>query len=426
MRRSSWLALGFALLACAGCATLFGGGAGTDTRLDVWLANAQELRGLKLEAPVRLELIEQQAVPALLRAELEDALPAEEAARMRDAYAALGVLSPDLDLLEAQLQLHTETIAGLYSPQRKTLFVLDEVANSAAIDAIAVHEVVHALQHQHFPDTIALMMGLRRNDDAQLAIASELEGDATLTMLAGTPLTRAPSAAVTIQKAMRAELANPSASTANAPLLLRASLYFPYSAGTMYAAQRYAAHENDGLDSALRNPPLATARVLDPESTAPVEFVRLPTAELATRLAPRACRAGDDNVAGALTLDVLFDATLDEPGRTLLAHTWRGDRFAQIDCGKQWELIWLTRWDSPEAARHFASEYLRVAPAVAANSPLSGTPEVIVRGRSALVITPGASAQADWLLAHSEVRTYHDFLAWRADGCFPETPCPTF
>jgi hypothetical protein len=41
-----------------------------------------------------------------------------------------------------------------------------------------------------------------------------------------------------------------------------------------------------------------------------------------------------------------------------------------------------------------------------------------------LVITPGARAHADWLLGAAEWRSYPDFAAWRADDCFPETPCP--
>jgi hypothetical protein len=61
---------------------------------------------------------------------------------------------------------------------------------------------------------------------------------------------------------------------------------------------------------------------------------------------------------------------------------------------------------------------------VAANSPLSGEPQVIVRERSALVVTPGLGAQADWLFEASEVRGYASFAAWRADDCFPTAPCP--
>jgi hypothetical protein len=421
MRRRGLLAL--ALVACAGCATWLG--VGEDSRLAVWVASAQADRGLELREPVRLELISQEAVPELLREELEAAVPREQTARLRDAYAALGVLPPDFDLFEAQLELHKQAIAGLYSPRRRTLFVLEGEAASATIDAIAVHEVVHALQHQHFADTVELMMALRRNDVVQLAIASELEGDATLTMLAGTPLTRAPSAAAPMEKAMRAELAKPSPETAHLPLLLRASLYFPYGAGTVYAAQRYAEAQNPGLDAALRNPPLATALVLDPASRAPVEFVRLPAAALAARLAPRECSAGEDNVAGAFTLDVLFATALEQAEREALARVWRGDRFVHLDCGEKWELVWLTRWDSPESAERFARAYAKVAAAVGANAPLSGAPVALVRDRTVLVITPGARAHADWLLAASEIRTYTDFLAWRADGCFPETPCPT-
>lgn len=155
-----------------------------------------------------------------------------------------------------------------------------------------------------------------------------------------------------------------------------------------------------------------------------MEFVRLPQALLAEQLAPRACALGDDNVAGALTLQVLFDTYGSSADVASLIRGWSGDRFLQIDCTESWELVWLTRWDSQADASRFASAYREIADAIAASAKLSGAPEVIVRDRTALVVTPGLRALADAILANSEIRAYARYADWRRDDCFPESPCP--
>ena len=121
---------------------------------------------------------------------------------------------------------------------------------------------------------------------------------------------------------------------------------------------------------------------------------------------------------------MLFDEYGAVADGEALVPAWSGDRFAQLDCGDSWELVWLTRWDSAEAARAFASAYRAIADAVAANAKLAGTPTVVVRERSALVLTPALFAQADWLFDASEIRAYASFAEWRRDDCFPESPCP--
>lgn len=429
MRRALLLALGLA--AIAACA-LFA--EPEDPRLAPWKTQASALRGLQFETPVRLAWVSQAQIPGVIRGELEELLTPEDARRYRDAYAALGVLPPEIDFVETMLALQSQMLAGLYSPRRRTLYVLDSLRddpNSASPgqSLIVVHELVHALQDQHAPQTLALLTGLRRQDDVVGALSAVLEGDATLTMLGagaapGDADKRNERTAAVVHEAMLAQLAHPDGEMAAVPRLLRESLLFPYAFGTPLSARRFAAAGNIGLDAALRDPPLSTLRVLVPDDTDPVEFIRLPEAALAQRLAERGCLLGDDNVAGAVTLGVLFEDYGGALDLDTVLRGWSGDRFLQIDCAGTWELVWLTRWESDEAAARFAAAYRAIAPAVGANAPLSGPPEAVLRGRTALVLTPGVRAHAEWLFDASEIRAYSRFSEWLADGCFPETPCP--
>jgi hypothetical protein len=430
MRRALILAL--VLAASAACAGLLP--RSEDPRLIAWKTQASALRGLEFEHAVKLEWISSGQIPDVIRGELEGMLTPEDARRYRDAYAALGVVPPDLDYVATMLRLQADSLAGLYSPRRKTLYVLDTLSDEdpnalPGQSVIVVHELVHALQDQHFPELLDLLVSLRRQDDVVGAVSSVLEGDATFTMLgvgvqSGGPDARDARMAERVHHAMLAEAARTDGTMAGAPRLLRESMIFPYAWGTPRAARSFAAAGNAGLDGALRDPPLSTRQLLVPSDTAPVEFVRLPENEIATRVAVRGCTLGDDNVAGALTLRVLFEDYAPDVDGDALVRGWRGDRFLQIACAESPELVWLTRWDSPASAQRFASAYREIAPGVAAHAPLAGRPEVVVRDRTALVVTPGLADAAEWLIGASEVRSYSTFVQWRADGCFPETPCP--
>lgn len=73
---------------------------------------------------------------------------------------------------------------GWYDISRKTLFLYDDLKSSYR-EGVLVHEMVHALQDQHFD------LGKRKvrlhaetqDDDAALALAALIEGDATFTMI---------------------------------------------------------------------------------------------------------------------------------------------------------------------------------------------------------------------------------------------------
>ena len=140
-------------------------------------------------------------------------------------------------------------------------------------------------------------------------------------------------------------------------------------------------------------------------------------------MAERDCSLGHHNVAGILTLRVLFAEHGEEEELDTLLQHWRGDRFLHLNCPQGWELVWVLRWDDPDSAREFARRYRPITDSLAATAPLSGPPSVWVQGRSVLVLTPGLAGERELLRDASEFRTYRSFTEWVADDCFPETPC---
>jgi len=426
MRRGWVLA---AALCCASCA-LFRPEPDDATRLAEWQAQASSLRGLMFKRSVELRWVDEVQMKDVLVEEAGHDLEPARVEPQRDALAALGALAPDTDLVVEILALYSSQTAGIYSPKRHTLFVNRSKMGglqSYVTGPIVVHELTHALQDQNFPDVLDLMLGLEHEDDVGRALSGTIEGDATVTMLGAfagaNPETKRLEVAEHLRDEMLKQLDDPESEFGRAPRLLAVSLLFPYAYGTVIAAQRWDEAGNAGLDSELIDPPLATLHILRPQTRGAVEFVRLPAAAL--ERAGAGCTVDYTNVAGAVLLRVLFEKSLPPAERDALLDGWRGDRYAKLACGDRWELVWLTRWSSRESAQRFASAYGALAPEIAARTPLSGPAEIVVRDRTALVVTPGVRAQADALLRGAEIRSYARFVDWVADQCFPDNACPS-
>jgi len=226
---------------------------------------------------------------------------------------------------------------------------------------------------------------------------------------------------------MLLDVDNPTGLMAHVPTLIRVSMIFPYAHGTVSAAEQYELAGNPGLDRLVRDVPLASIDFLRPrvrQEARPVDFVRLPFAELEGELAPRGCALRHHNVAGGVTLGVLLEEHGIDGDANALAAGWMGDRFADIECTGGRELLWFTRWADEASAQAFAEVYAQVAGSIASVAPLASTPRVQVSGRTALVLTDGIADLAALLLEQSEIRTYRRLNEWIADDCFTESPCP--
>ncbi|MCE2390403.1 MAG: hypothetical protein J4G09_02860 [Proteobacteria bacterium] len=413
LRRAALLAGGLALLAC-GLREI-----PEDAR---WRASAEALRGLEFDSAVRIVAVDRSDVPALVRRELGAWRDPEFARRVRDAYAALGAWPAQLDPVSAVLELQGARLAGLYSPRRRELYMVGEPEDWN--ESVVVHELVHALQHRHFPRPIELLQGLRHNDDAAAALAAAAEGDATLTMLR---VQRGPSAHLpedrveAYRAALRRDVEAPPGEFGKLPRLLRETLAFPYAEGLAQADRRFRSGGTSALNALLREPPLSSLEVLDPEAGRSVEFVGLPLDWLQGRV-DAACRVGHHNVAGALGLrSLLADHGRSAPGLPL---AWRGDRFVHLDCSGRWEFVWLSRWSDAEAAERFAAHYAQIGAAVARSTPVASAPRPWREGRTLVLASAGVRELVPELIERTLLRSFDDFSAWVAADCFPESPCP--
>jgi hypothetical protein len=388
-------------------------------------AQATAVRGLEFKEAVRLERIGAEDVRALLRREVEALYPPAQLRAYEDAYRTLGVLPPGVDLLEALLELQAHELAGLYLPRAKTMYVLREFAmGDQEGSLVLLHELVHALQDQHFPRVFALLEGVQHDDDLVTAIASVLEGDASLATLFGHASGGARDVGIAEQmrEAMLREARASRSGQPEVPLLLRVSLAFPYAHGTVLAARAFASGGNAALDRAIDDPPLST-RDLVAGVREPVEFVVKPWDDLARDAGELGCALGHDNVAGILTLGVLFEVHGAPLPRTLFDE-WRGDRFLHLRCEGAPELFWVVRWSTPAAAAEFARRFRAIAPSVARWAAHAAPAAAVAEGRDVRIATPLAARPASRWLARSEFRRHARLSDWLVDGCVGEPACP--
>lgn len=203
-------------------------------------------------------------------------------------------------------------VQGFYNIKDKALFLYDDISG-AYERGVLIHEMVHALQDQHF--------GLRKlhsatfDGDADLARSALIEGDATFTM-------------IELLKEEQPRVA----AMLDAPLARSKNIQnaFLYAQGARYVK---ALKERGGwaaVNTAYRFPPASTAAVLHPEGVASID---LGFGRTRGELAIVQTLAAHDKTA-----DLAMSA----------AAGWKGDRFIDQGDLKAWQLAFATDKDANE------------------------------------------------------------------------------
>ena len=203
------------------------------------------------------------------------------------------------------------------------------------------------------------------------------------------------------------------------PLSAEASFTGIYGIGRATVA--FAAAGFTGLHDLTAAPPLATRALLQPGRD-DVALIGLPR----DAVRDRGCEVSASHAQGALAiwrlvLDDRGDAVEGVPP-TFLAD-WQGDRLFQVRCGDgggDW--IWISRWQTTDAAARFADRYRALAPATLAEAEL---PDVspIVKGRTVWIVPSALDHLRPVLERGIEVREFDGFADWVASGCFPQKAC---
>src|SRR3954451_16706423 len=141
------------------------------------IRKVEELRGLRTSRPLAVTPLDAVALRRVVLRLLEQEREPRSYAGWDDALHLLGVLRPGQTLEQVQRSALTGQVAGLYVPRTRRLYVLG--SGGSAPRAVVAHEVVHALQDEHFRLTRGRFAPRPRNHDGELAAQALVEGDAT-------------------------------------------------------------------------------------------------------------------------------------------------------------------------------------------------------------------------------------------------------
>ena len=420
------------LVSCATPSLIENGALRQDSQEQI-VARVERALGTSLRAPLDAQVIGRDDVPGLLRRVVDRAQPPAVRASYQDGLTAVGLWPEGVDVLEALGRVTREEVAGLYVPSERRLYVVRDVAFPFRLTAASwlvqrdlgseialTHEVVHALQHEMHPELFGHDRFAVGQDDVEAGLEAAREGHATWYGLAAIEGIGDPPAPERFAEMIRNDVASRrEGAFAEAPALLRMTMFVPYAEG-----YRLAAGERGAV---LDAPPVSSEQVLHPERRREA-FEAIDLAAVRAEL-PARCRVVQENSAGELGIATLLQdlALSGQQAPSSASEGWDGDRYLAARCDDRREFVWLTVWDSDADARDFESAYRVIAEAVRVRAGLVGNPVVRRAGREVHISSPALAQPADALLGRARrarVATLDEVFAFFAEPRIAEATPP--
>ena len=214
-------------------------------------------RGLVFIEDVDMKFLDDAAFTALLNEEFNSRTADElaELAQTEVVWHALGLIDRDVDLIALFDSLLNDAVLGFYDAETDELVVRGQEL-TPYVQSVLVHELVHALEDQHFnllrPELEKL------HDESAVAFASLVEGSAAAVETAFIDsLTDSQRRDLFVEEALVAGDIN----LEDIPESVLLSVAFPYVFGEFFVD---ALVFEGSLDAAFAEPPVTTEQILDP------------------------------------------------------------------------------------------------------------------------------------------------------------------
>lgn len=338
--------------------------AATDDVLKV----VSRLRDLEIKYPVKSALKTRDEIEASVIRDLDESTPPEEFEASQKTLVKMGLITKDFQLRNYIVKLLREQVAGFYEPKTKEFYLAAWLPLSEQKKVIA-HELVHALQDQHF-DLRRFEKWPKGDSDAELAAHALVEGEATLVMiqydleqsgLRGIDMTRIGSLTDRLIDS-DSDANDPNYPVLSAaPNVLRENLQFPYVYGAGFAQAVLKAGSWRGLDNVYQQLPASTEQIIHPEKyLARDNPVKIEIPALVT-IFGKAWKQSDGDVNGEFGYLVLLGEFIPKSAARAAATGWGGDRYSFYENKATGEsaLIQYTTWDTADDAKEFFNAYSR-------------------------------------------------------------------
>ncbi len=273
---------------------------------------AESARGLKLLKPLNVRRIDRSALAVFVKRELrsEPTLGPD----YEDAYRLLGVIDQRANLRQLMTDVLGDQVLGVYDDRRKQLLLIRTKGAEATTNTV-VHEIVHAIQDQHFDLRSLRFRPGPHNSDAEAAALAVVEGDATEAGFRDLK-ERGTGAALAELFGALGQLSGGKGT--RIPPYIERQMSFPYEEGMAFVKELRRRGGRKLVDQAFRRPPRTTAAILDVQ-----RYFAGDPGPVPTPLPPPAAGARRviDTTYGAAEIVALT-------GDRSLASGWRGGRWA--------------------------------------------------------------------------------------------------
>ena len=305
------------------------------------------LRELDALGPVNGRIISRDEMVARVERSLDTEIPPAVVSASGEILFALGTVPASYDYRRGLLDVMRSELLGFYEPREKTMFLGGDL-HGQELDATLWHELVHALQDQHY----GLGKLLDWTDDAgdlQGALHALAEGDATSAMVDGLFAEKGMHAPDLPDSVMDLQGALSAGSALQVPPIVKRSVVGPYIDGLAFVNALRRRGGWAAVTAAWRRIPASTEQVLHLEKydaqEKPEPLAALPPSVLGPS------RTTYSDVYGEQSLRILFEEWM--PGRAAreAASGWAGDRVTSFSEGAVTSVAWHIRYDNEAAAQ---------------------------------------------------------------------------
>ncbi|MFN2442454.1 MAG: hypothetical protein ABR517_07200 [Thermoanaerobaculia bacterium] len=236
-------------------------------------ARVESLRGLAFDRPVEVVELSRSDLRQVLLDQIarDNTLPTGDA---MEVLEALLLIPESSTALENLLTVYEAQVLAFYDPTSRKYYTFDAGPDGTPLpallaEAVAIHELTHALQDQRF-DAGRRLRALEGDWDRQMAYHAVLEGEATLLMLAamiepmGMTLEDLVASEDLVSSMATMAATSPGMPEDAEPYFVE-SMKFPYIQGLGLVIEAFRREGWKGVDALHGRPPLTTEEVLRPE-----------------------------------------------------------------------------------------------------------------------------------------------------------------
>lgn len=318
------------------------------------------LRELDALGPVKGRIVSRDEMVERVEHSLDTEIPPAVVRASGEILFALGTVPVSYDYRSGLLMVMRSELLGFYEPREKTMFLGGDL-HGQELDATLWHELVHALQDQHY----GLGKMLAWSDDAgdwQGALHALAEGDATSAMLDGLFAERGMHAPDLPDSMMDLQGALSAGTVLKVPPIVKRSVVAPYMDGLAFVNALRRRGGWPAVAAAWQRLPVSTEQVLHLDKydsqEAPEPLPALPPSASGPN------QVSYSDVYGEETLRILFEEWMPARAAREAASGWAGDRVTAFTDGDVTAVAWHIRYDSDAAALTALHAFARGALAV--------------------------------------------------------------